>query len=148
MSSKTFIVLKPDALERGLVDQVMQRFFDAGFTIEHLHYRVVDKQLIRNHYAEVIVREGPAFVDWLDTAFVGKPTLAMVLAHNSETGISLARNLLGNRRPEHAESGTIRGDFGIPVPDQTKPAMNLVHASDSVESYEKEKDLWFNPPKY
>ena len=50
MGSKTFIILKPDALERGLVDLVMQRFLEAGFSIEHIHYRIVDKILIRSHY--------------------------------------------------------------------------------------------------
>lgn len=148
MSSKTFIILKPDALERGLVDQVMQRFLDADFTIEHIHYRIVDKMLIRNHYKEVIEREGPGFIDWLDVAFVNRATIPMILSHPSDDGISIARALLGNRRPEHAEKGTIRGDFGIPVPDQTKPAMNLIHASDSDASFEKESNLWFHAPKF
>ena len=67
----------------------------------------------------------------------------MILLHPEENGIKIARALLGNRRPEKAEKGTIRGDFGIPVLNPDEPAMNLVHASDSEESFNKEKNLWF-----
>lgn len=143
MSSRTFIILKPDALERGLVDLVMQRFLEAGFSIEHIQYRMIDHELITDHYKEVIEREGPDFIKWLDRELVGKPALPMILSHPSESGITIARNLLGNRRPEKAEKGTIRGDFGIPVLDPNIPAMNLVHASDSELSFDKEQNLWF-----
>ena len=143
MSSKTFIILKPDALERGLVDAVMQRFLEVGFAIEHIHYRIIDQPLIRQHYVDVIRREGPEFQDWLDVAFVGKPAIAMIMTHPQEDGIKLARKLLGHRRPELAEAGTIRGDFGIAVADPNEPAMNLVHASDSKSAFDKEKNLWF-----
>lgn len=148
MSSKTFVILKPDALERGLVDKVMQRFFEAGFNIEHLHYRVVDKHLIRSHYDEVIKREGPEFVDWLDEHFVGKPTIAMVLTYPEDDGITLARKMLGHRSPPQAELGTIRGDYGIKTVDPDGPSMNLVHASDSIEAFEKEKKLWFKATQF
>ncbi len=148
MGSRTFIILKPDALERGLVDLVMQRFLQAGFVIEHMHYRVVDKLLIRNHYKEVIEREGPDFVGWLDEAFVGKATIPIILTHEREDGIELARDLLGNRRPELAEKGTIRGDYGIKHNDPDKPSMNLVHASDSESSFDKERNLWFKAIRY
>lgn len=144
MASRTFIILKPDALERGLVDQVMQRFLEVGFVIEHVHYRVIDQALIQNHYKEVIKREGPGFIEWLDKEFVGKGAIPMILTYPHEEGIVKARELLGNRRPEQAKKGTIRGDLGIPVLDSAQPAMNLVHASDSEASYNKEKNLWFN----
>lgn len=143
MSSRTFIILKPDALERNLVDEVMQRFLAAGFIIEHINYRIIDKELIHTHYKDVIVREGPRFELWLDEFFVGKASLPMILLHPEAEGITIARGLLGNRRPEKAEKGSIRGDYGIPVLDPNEPAMNLVHASDSVESFNKEKNLWF-----
>jgi nucleoside-diphosphate kinase len=143
MSSRTFIILKPDALERNLVDQVMQRFLSAGFIIEHINHRIIDKELIHAHYKEVIVREGKEFEVWLDECFVGKASLPMILLHPEENGVKIARGLLGNRRPEKAEKGTIRGDYGIPVLDPNIPAMNLVHASDSKESFNKEKNLWF-----
>lgn len=143
MSSRTFIILKPDALERNLVDQVMQRFIEAGFVIEHINYRMIDSELIHAHYKEVIEREGKDFELWLDKCFVGKASLPMILIHPEENGIKIARSLLGNRRPEKAEKGTIRGDLGIPVLDPNEPAMNLVHASDSEESFNKEKNLWF-----
>lgn len=148
MNSKTFIFLKPDALERGLVDQVMHRFLEAGFTIEHIHYRIIDKMLIHNHYKEVIEREGPSFIKWLDEFFVGKPALPMILSHSSDKGIDLARELLGNRRPELAAKGTIRGDYGIHVDNPNTPAMNLIHASDSITSFNREKTLWFKAPQY
>lgn len=143
MSSRTFIILKPDALERGLVDKVTQRFLDVGFVIEHLNYRVIDQALIEDHYSDVIKREGPGFVTWLEEAFVGKPAIPMILTYPREEGIVKARALLGHRRPEQAEKGTIRGDYGIPVLDPNQPAMNLVHASDSESSFNKEKNLWF-----
>ena len=143
MSSHTFVILKPDALERGLVDQVTQRFLEAGFVIEHIHFRVIDEELIHDHYAEVIVREGPDFVIWLNNEFVGKPAIAMILGYPQVNGISVARELLGNRRPEKAVKGSIRGDLGIPVLDPEQPAMNLVHASDSELSFDKERNLWF-----
>lgn len=143
MSSRTFIILKPDALERGLVDQIMQRFLESDFVIEHINYRVIDEELIHDHYAEVIVREGPDFAVWLDDNFIGKSAIPMILTHPKDNGIEIARALLGHRRPEQAKAGTIRGDFGIPVLDQEIPAMNLVHASDSKISYNKEMNLWF-----
>ena len=146
MGSKTFIILKPDALERGLVDAVIQRFLRAGFTIEHMHYRVIDKILIRNHYKSVIEREGPEFVTWLDKEFVHKPAISIVLGHEAPDGIVLARDLLGHRRPDRADKGTIRGDFGVKPKDDNQPAMNLVHASDSEEAFNKEKNLWFRAP--
>jgi len=145
MSSRTFIVLKPDALERGLVDQVTQRFLMEGFVIEHLHFRLVDQELIYNHYKEVIEREGPAFKDWLDDEWVGKPAIAMILTYPKSEGIIVARNLLGHRSPSLAEKGTIRGDFGLKLEDPDLPSMNLVHASDSRESFDKELNLWFHP---
>jgi len=147
MGSKTFIILKPDALERGLVDAVMQRFLREGFRIEHMHYRVIDKVLIRQHYKEVIEREGPAFVEWLDKEFVHKPAIALILSHEASEGITIARQLLGHRRPDQAAKGSIRGDYGITPKDDQLPAMNLVHASDSKEAFDKEKNLWFRAPK-
>lgn len=146
MGSKTFIILKPDALERGLVDAVIQRFLRAGFTIKHMHYRVIDKVLIRVHYKEVIEREGPGFVTWLDQEFVHKPAISLILSHEQSDGIALARKLLGHRRPDQAVKGTIRGDYGVTPKSDDLPAMNLVHASDSEESYNKEKNLWFRAP--
>lgn len=143
MSSRTFIILKPDALERGLVDKVMQRFLEVGFVIEHVNYRMIDQGLIYDHYSEVIKREGPEFKAWLDKEFVGKPAIPMILTYPQEEGIVKARALLGHRRPEQAEKGSIRGDYGIPVEDPKQPAMNLVHASDSESSFNKEKNLWF-----
>lgn len=143
MSSRTFIVLKPDALERGLVDKVMQRFLEKGFIIEHIHYRVIDQPLILQHYKEVIEREGPEFKAWLDRAFVGKPAIAMILIYPEADGIKVARSLLGHYRPDKAEPGTIRGDYGIHIKDSDEPSMNLVHASDSELAFDKEKNLWF-----
>lgn len=145
MSSRTFIVLKPDALERGLVDQVTQRFLKEGFVIEHLHFRMVDQELIYSHYKEVIEREGPTFKDWLDEEWVGKPAIAMILTYPKSEGIIVARNLLGHRSPSLAEKGTIRGDFGLKLEVSDGPSMNLVHASDSRESFDKELNLWFHP---
>ncbi|VDN49099.1 conserved protein of unknown function [Petrocella atlantisensis] len=148
MSSKTFIILKPDALERGLVDQITGRFLKAGFKIEHIHYRVVDYRLIKEHYKEVILREGEGFKDWLKIAFVGKPTIPMILGHDSDDGITIARELIGHYRPDRAKPGTIRHDYGIPVLDQNMPSMNLIHASDSQDAYNKEKNLWFKATLY
>jgi len=148
MSSRTFIILKPDALERGLVDAVMQRFFNEGFVVEHMHYRVIDRVLIKKHYEKVIEREGPEFIHWLDKEFVGKPAIPIILTHENDDGITVARNILGNRRPESAEKGSIRGDYGIGQMDPAKPAMNLVHASDSEEAFDKEKNLWFRATRF
>ncbi len=144
MGSKTFIVLKPDALERGLVDQITQRFLHAGFAIDHIQYRIISRELILDHYKEVIQREGPEFIDWLEREFVGKPAIAMILTYPQMNGIEVARDLLGNRRPEKAAKGTIRGDLGVSGSSPDQPTMNLVHASDSEHSFDKEKNLWFH----
>lgn len=128
----TLIILKPDAVQRGLMGQVLTRFERKGLKIIGGKFIQVTEELAKKHYAEHV--EKPFFPDLL--AFI-TATPVMVLAVRGPEAVAVCRNLIGKTDGKEAAPGTIRGDFGI------SKSTNLVHGSDSAESAARELALWF-----
>ena len=129
---QTFVIVKPDAVQRGLIGQIITRFERRGLKIVAIKMIQVDEKLARQHYA---VHEGKPFFDGLIQYITSAPVVAMVLEGTG--AIALVRNTVGATRPVDAAPGTIRGDFGIEV------GRNLVHASDGADTAASEIQLWF-----
>jgi nucleoside-diphosphate kinase len=133
MSDRTLVLLKPDAVERGLVGQILQRFELKGLRIVAMDLRTLDVDTLARHYEEHV---GKGFYDDLVT-FMGRgPVVAMVLEGPEDTW-EVVRTLVGATNPRKADPGTIRGDLGILFTE------NLVHASDSLASAEREASIFF-----
>jgi nucleoside-diphosphate kinase len=129
---KTFIMVKPDGVQRGLIGEIVSRFEKKGFQLVGAKFMTVSRELAEKHYAEH--KEKPFFGELVDFITSG-PVFAMVWQGNNI--IATARQMMGKTNPADAAPGTIRGDFGVNV------AMNIVHGSDSPESAEREIALWF-----
>ena len=130
--SRTLILVKPDAFERGLTGEVITRFERKGLRPVALKLMRVDEELANRHYAEHA--EKPFFGE-LVSFITGGPLVAMVL--EGYEAVTAARQVIGATNPLEAASGSLRGEFGLEV--QT----NLVHGSDSDESAEREVALFF-----
>lgn len=131
---RTFVAIKPDAVKRGLIGRILKRFENKGYKIVGLKMLQVSKELAEQHYAEHV---GKPFYDRLITYITSGPVIAMVLqGDNTVVGV---RKLMGSTRPTDAEVGTLRADFA-----QTME-FNVVHGSDSIESAQREINLYFKP---
>lgn len=128
----TFIMVKPDAVRRGLVGEVITRFERKGLSLERIRMLTIDEELARRHYAEHV--EKPFFPDLLDFITSG-PVVAM--EWSGEGAVGMARTIMGATDPADAGPGTIRGDYGLEV------TQNLVHGSDSTDSSERELAIFF-----
>lgn len=129
----TLVLCKPDAVERGLVGEILSRFERKGLRIAAARLLQVDADLAARHYAEHV--EKPFYPELRD--FIGRsPTLALVLEGPGET-YAIVRSLMGPTNPAVAPPGTIRGDFGLEVTE------NLVHGSDSEAAAAREIALFF-----
>jgi nucleoside-diphosphate kinase len=133
VSDRTLVLLKPDAVERGLVGAIVSRFEAKGLTIVAMERRTLDKELLGNHYAEHIDQP---FYDDLVTFMSRGPIVAMVVEGPEDTW-QVVRDLVGATNPRKAAPGTIRGDLGIEVTE------NLVHGSDSADSAAREISIFF-----
>jgi nucleoside-diphosphate kinase len=133
MSDRTLVLLKPDAVERGLVGTIVSRFEAKGLTIAAMDLRTLDKETLARHYEEHV---GKAFYEDLVTFMSRGPIVAMVVEGPEDTW-EIVRNLMGATNPRKADPGTIRGDLGLLVTE------NLVHGSDSAESAEREVNIFF-----
>ena len=129
---RTLVLIKPDAVRRGLAGEILRRFEQRGLTIGEARLLTVDRELAEEHYAEHA--EKPFFGELVDFITSG-PTLAFVL--EGEGAIGTARKTIGATNPADADPGSLRGEFGLAMPN------NLVHGSDSPESAEREIALWF-----
>jgi nucleoside-diphosphate kinase len=129
---RTLVLIKPDAVQRGLAGRILDRFEQRGLTIRAAKLVTVDRRLAEQHYAEH--REKPFFGELVEF-ITSAPTMALVL--EGEGAIAVVRTTMGATNPANAAPGTIRGDFALSMPD------NLVHGSDSPESAEREVSLWF-----
>jgi nucleoside-diphosphate kinase len=132
MSSRTLVLLKPDAVRRGLVGDILGRFEAKGLSIVALEMRTIDKALADEHYAEHVDRD---FYPPLRDFVTSGPLLAMVL--EGDEAIEVVRALNGATDGRKAAPGTIRGDLSLSNRE------NLVHGSDSPESAEREMKIWF-----
>ena len=130
---RTLVLLKPDAVERGLVGQIVSRFEAKGLRIIALQLRRLDSETLSRHYAEHV---GKGFYDEL-VAFMSRgPVVALVVEGPGETW-EVVRAMMGATNPREAAPGTIRGDLGMLVTE------NLVHGSDSAESSRREISIFF-----
>jgi len=132
VSERTFVMLKPSAVERGLLGEIISRFERKGL-------RIIAMKMIRMRREEAErlyeVHRGKHFYEQLVSTIAGSRVVVMVLEGRS--AISVVRKMIGATDPVNAEPGTIRGDLGLDITD------NLVHASDSKESYEHEHRIFF-----
>ena len=128
----TLILVKPDAMRRGLAGEVLRRFEARGLELRAAKLVRVDRELAERHYD--VHREKPFFPELVEFITSGA-TLALVL--EGEGAIDTCRKTIGATNPADAEPGSIRGDLALSMPD------NLVHGSDSVETAEHEIALWF-----
>jgi nucleoside-diphosphate kinase len=129
---RTFIMVKPDGVERGLVGEVIARFEKKGFVLERMQMLTPSEELAKEHYAEHL--EKPFFGDLLEFITRG-PVVAM--EWSAESAVAAARNIMGATNPANAAPGSIRGDLATLLTE------NIVHGSDSVESAERELAIWF-----
>jgi nucleoside-diphosphate kinase len=130
--SKTLILIKPDAFERGLTGEILARFERKGLRITRMRLLTADEAIANEHYAEHA--EKPFFGE-LVSFITGGPLVAVVL--EGHEAVTAARQLIGATNPLEAETGSMRGDFGLEV------TFNLVHGSDSDESAQREIGIWF-----
>ncbi len=125
---------KPDAVERGLVGEIVARLERKGLTLVAAELRAVERPLAEEHYAEHA--EKPFFGELVEF-LTRSPVFAMCIEGPADNTFSLVRKVVGATKVDDAEPGTIRGDFA------TITTENLVHASDSHESATRELKLWF-----
>jgi nucleoside-diphosphate kinase len=128
----TFIMVKPDGVERGLVGEVIGRLERKGLILEKIRQLRIDEALARRHYEEHV--EKPFFPELL-TFITSGPVVAM--EWSGESAISVCRGLMGATDPKQAAPGTIRGDLGLMV------THNIVHGSDGPESAQRELEIYF-----
>ncbi len=129
---RTFIMIKPDGVQRGLVGKIISRFEEKGFKLVGLKLAQPSKEQFEAHYADL--KEKPFFPGLLSYMMLG-PVCQMVWEGSNV--VLTGRKMLGATKPFDSNPGTIRGDFAIDV------GRNIIHGSDSVESANKEIGIWF-----
>jgi nucleoside-diphosphate kinase len=132
VGERTLVLVKPDAVRRGLVGGIISRFERKGLSIDQMRLRTMDAALADEHYAEHVDKP---FYPPLKEFMTSGPLVAMVLS--GDQAIEVVRALTGATDGRKAAPGTIRGDFSLSNRE------NLVHASDSPESAKREMELWF-----
>jgi nucleoside-diphosphate kinase len=130
---RTFVICKPDAVERGLVGEILSRFERKGLRIVAMEQRTLDRETLARHYEEHV---GKGFYDDL-VAFMSRGPAVVLVLEGPEDTFKVVRTMMGATNPRDAAPGTIRGDFGIELTE------NLVHGSDSPESAAREIGVWF-----
>ena len=136
MTQRTLVLLKPDAVKRGQVGEIVRRVEAKGYALVALELRAATPEVLAEHYAE---HEGEPFYQPLVDFMLSGPVVAIVL--EGERCIEGFRSLAGATDPTAAAPGTIRGDLGRDW--GLKVQQNLVHGSDSPESAEREIGIWF-----
>ena len=129
----TFVLLKPDAVERGLIGKIISRFEEKGLQLQEIQCVVATRTILQVHYAE---HEGKPFYENLINAFVNKKVVCMVWSGPSDI-VAQVRTMVGATKPADRMAGTIRGDFSC------ETQRNVVHASDSDAAAAREIKLWF-----
>ncbi len=129
---RTFIMIKPDGVQRHLTGEIIDRFETKGFTLVGLKMMQVSRELAEKHYS---VHQERSFFNSLIEFITSAPVIAMVWEGDSV--VSAARNLIGATNPVTAAPGSIRGDLGVSI------GRNLIHGSDAIETAQTEVALWF-----
>jgi nucleoside-diphosphate kinase len=130
---RTFVMVKPDGVQRNIIGEVIRRFEAKGFTLVGLKMLNVSRELAEKHYA--VHKERPFFGSLVDFITSG-PVVATVW--QGDGVVASARKIIGATNPLSAEPGTIRGDFGVNI------GRNLIHGSDAIETAQTEIALWFS----
>ena len=133
MTNRTLVLLKPDAVERGLVGEIVSRFENKGFTIAALQTRRLDAEILERHYEE---HKGKGFYNDL-VAFMSRGPIVAIVVEGPEDTWQIVRAMMGSTNPRDAAPGTIRGDLGTIFTE------NLVHGSDSAVSADREIGIFF-----
>ena len=134
---RTFVICKPDAVARGLVGEIIDRFERKGLRLSRAELRSIDRATAETHYEE---HQGKPFFEDLITFITRSPAMLMIVEGPDNAGddvYAIVRNLMGSTNPATAAPGTIRGDYGLVVTE------NLVHGSDSDASAEREISIFF-----
>ena len=129
---RTLVILKPDAVQRGIAGEILARFERRGLRIAAMRLVKVERALAEKHYE---IHKGKFFYDDLVSVISASPVIAFVL--EGPNAIAVVRAMVGATRPHEAAPGTIRGDYAL------VGLRNLVHASDAPETAESEIKLWF-----
>lgn len=129
---RTFIMIKPDGVQRNLVGEVISRFETKGFTLVGMKFMAVPRDLAEKHYG--VHKERPFFGSLVDF-ITSSPVVAMVW--EGDGVVAGARKIIGATNPLSAEPGTIRGDLGVSI------GRNIIHGSDAIETAQTEIALWF-----
>ena len=132
MSERTLVLVKPDAVRRGLIGEILGRYERKGLRVVAMDLRVIDSTVADSHYAEHVDK---SFYPPLREFITGGPLVALVL--EGDSAIDVVRAMNGATDARKAAPGTVRGDLALSTSE------NLVHASDSPESAKREIDLWF-----
>ncbi|MBX2864517.1 MAG: nucleoside-diphosphate kinase [Leptolyngbyaceae cyanobacterium MAG.088] len=130
---RTFIMIKPDGVQRGLIGDIVSRFETKGFNLVGMKFMAVSRELAEKHYA--VHKERPFFASLVDF-ITSSPVVAMVW--EGESVVSSARTLIGATNPITSAPGTIRGDYGVTI------GRNIIHGSDAIETAQTEIALWFS----
>ncbi|MCX6664518.1 MAG: nucleoside-diphosphate kinase [Euryarchaeota archaeon] len=131
---RTFVMIKPDGVQRGFIGDIISRFERKGIKIIGMKMVSVDKKLAEKHYG---VHRGKPFFEPTVKYITSSPVVAMVL--EGINAIEMVRGMMGKTNPQEAQLGTIRGDFGQFI------GRNIIHGSDGKETAEFEINLWFKP---
>ncbi|MCK4717190.1 MAG: nucleoside-diphosphate kinase [Thermoplasmata archaeon] len=131
---RTFAMVKPDGVQRGLVGDILSRFEQRGLKVVGLKMLWIDEDLASRHYAEHV---GKGFYQKLMEYITSGPVVAAVL--EGKNAVQIARDMMGKTNPMEAGPGTIRGDYGLEI------GRNVIHGSDSPASAEREIGLFFKP---
>ncbi len=130
---RTFVMIKPDGVKKGLVGEIIKRFEQKGLTLETLSFERLSEEKAKALYA---VHKGKDFFEILVNHILSGPVVLMVLS--GENAIEVVRKMIGATNPKEALPGTIRGDYALEI---TK---NIIHGSDSQETAEYEISLFFS----
>jgi len=129
---RTFVMIKPDGVQRRLMGKIIERFESAGLKVVAMKFMAVPRELAEKHYE---IHKGKPFYEGLIKYITSGPVLAMVI--EGQNAIERVRILVGSTDPQKAAPGTIRGDFCQHI------GRNVIHASDGEETARKEIALWF-----
>jgi nucleoside-diphosphate kinase len=131
-TERSLVIIKPDAVQRGLIGEITARYERRGLKIAAMKLETVSRETAEQHYGE---HKGKPFYEGLVTYITSAPSVLMVV--EGPDAISIVRTTNGATKPAEAAPGTIRGDFAVTI------GRNVVHASDSVESAEREVGIFF-----
>jgi nucleoside-diphosphate kinase len=134
VKQRTFVIIKPDAVQRGIIGEIISRFERKGIKIVAIKMISVKKELAEKHYG---IHKGKPFFQPTIDYITSSPVIAIILEGTNV--IEMVRKMMGKTDPQQADLGTIRGDFGQFI------GRNIIHGSDSPETANFEINLWFKP---